>query len=244
MDRAVGAAVATRTAVPTAAGEGAAAAADPDLLDLLLASLPDAGAVRDEAVTLVVAGHETVASALEWAALLLAGDPGLQDRLATEADAALGAGAPTLATLGELPLARAVVDETLRLYPPAWVVTRRALVDDVLAGHRVPAGALVIVSPWVRHRDAAAWPDPERFDPARFLGAPSRPDSGYLPFGLGPRLCIGREFALLESTLLLARLTRRWRLAPVAGHRPVPRPRVTVRPRDGVPLAVSRRAPG
>lgn len=238
LDSAVGTVVRARAGAPPRP--------HPDLLDLLLAALPDARAVRDEAVTLVVAGHETVASALEWAAHLLAGDPDLQDRLAAEAAeaAAASAGAPSLATLAGLPIARAVVDETLRLYPPAWVVTRRAVAADVLAGFVLPAGALVVLSPWVRHRDPAAWPDPERFDPARFLGAPTRPDAAYLPFGLGPRLCIGREFALLEATLLVSRLARRWRLGRVDGHRAVPHPRVTVRPRGGVPLAVSRRAPG
>lgn len=250
LDGAVAAVVTARDGLPEPT--------DPDLLDLLLASLPDHRAVRDEAVTLVVAGHETVASAMEWAAHLLAGAPAVQERVAAEADAAFADGPVGLATLSRLPLARAVVDETLRLYPPAWVVTRRAVDADELAGWAMPAGTLVIISPWVRHRDPAAWPEPLRFDPARFesgrfesaadragsgsaSGDPARPDTAYLPFGLGPRLCIGRDFALLEATLLVARLARGWRLAP-AGRRPVrPRPRVTVRPRGGLPLLVSRR---
>ena len=224
---------------------GAPPPAEPDVLDLLLAAVADPRGVRDEAVTLVVAGHETVASAMEWAAHLLATHPDVQDRVAAEAAAVLaGPGTPTLADLARLPLARAVLDETLRLYPPAWVVTRRATEDDELAGHRLPAGTLVIVSPWVRHRDPAVWDDPARFDPDRFLDADpgaGRPTAAYLPFGIGPRLCIGRDFALLEATLLLARLTLRWRLAPVPGHRVVPSPRVTVRPRGGLPLLVSPR---
>lgn len=230
---------------------GSLTAAEPDVLDLLLASLDEPRAVRDEAVTLVVAGHETVASAMEWAAHLLATHPDVQERVAAEAAAVLGGpGNPTLADVGRLPVARAVLDETLRLYPPAWVVTRRATDDDVLAGHRLPAGTLVIISPWVRHRDPDVWAEPTRFDPERFLDADadSRVASrtgAYLPFGLGPRLCIGRDFALLEATLLVARLALRWRLAPVPGHRVVPHPRVTVRPRGGLPLLVSsRRGPG
>ncbi len=232
---------------------GAPAPAEPDVLDLLLASVDDPRGVRDEAVTLVVAGHETVASAMEWAAHLLATHPDVQERVAAEAAAVLGGpGTPTLADVARLPLARAVLDETLRLYPPAWVVTRRATADDELAGHRLPAGTLVIVSPWVRHRDAGVWDDPAAFDPGRFLGADPgagadgeprtpRPTAAYLPFGIGPRLCIGRDFALLEATVLLARLTLRWRLAPVPGHPVAPSPRVTVRPRGGLPLLVSPR---
>lgn len=245
LDAAVDAVVTSRAGAPTPA--------DPDVLDLLLATLgDDPRAIRDEAVTLVVAGHETVASAMEWAAHLLATHPEVQDRTAEEAARVLGdRDQPlTLADVARLPLARAVLDETLRLYPPAWVVTRRATADDELAGHRLPAGTLVIVSPWVRHRDPAAWDEPPAFDPGRFLdhnrdpdtdARPTRPTGAYLPFGIGPRLCVGRDFALLEATLLLARLTLRWRLAPVPGHRVLPNPRVTVRPRGGLPLLVSPR---
>ncbi len=245
LDAAVDAVVTSRAGAPTPV--------DPDVLDLLLATLgDDPRAIRDEAVTLVVAGHETVASAMEWAAHLLATHPEVQDRTAEEAARVLGdRDQPlTLADVARLPLARAVLDETLRLYPPAWVVTRRATADDELAGHRLPAGTLVIVSPWVRHRDPAAWDEPSAFDPGRFLdhdrdpdtdARPTRPTGAYLPFGIGPRLCVGRDFALLEATLLLARLTLRWRLAPVPGHRVLPNPRVTVRPRGGLPLLVSPR---
>lgn len=250
--------------------EGAATPAEPDVLDLLMASLDDPRAVRDEVVTLVVAGHETVASAMEWATHLLAGHPDCQDRVAAEAAEVLGAAeaaevlgaaeatdvlgegaldgrAPTLADVGRLPVARAVLDETLRLYPPAWVITRRATADDVLGGHVLPAGTMVIISPWVRHRDPSVWPDPETFDPGRFLPGGSAATAGtagrsaYLPFGAGPRLCIGRDFALLEATVLLARLALRWRLAPVPGTVVTAHPRVTVRPRGGLPLLVSRR---
>lgn len=243
LDAAVDSVVAGRVG----AAPSAAPSADPDVLDLLLASLDDARAVRDEAVTLVVAGHETVASAMEWATHLLAGHPVWQDRVATEATAVLAGRTPTLADVALLPVARAVLDETLRLYPPAWVITRRATADDVLGGFVLPAGTLVIISPWVRHRDPSAWPDPEGFDPGRFLDAPSGSAAGtaartaYLPFGAGPRLCIGRDFALLEATVLLSRLAMRWRLAPVPGALVSAHPRVTVRPRGGLPLLVSSR---
>jgi cytochrome P450 len=140
-----------------------------------------------------------------------------------------------------------VLDETLRLYPPAWLVTRRSLAPDILAGVHVPADALVIVSPWLVHRDAASWPDPERFDPSRFLGEDGlrRRDlaasPAYLPFGAGPRLCIGRDMALLEGTLVLAALSSRVDLRSVG---PAPRalPSVTLRPEGGMPMRVRSRA--
>ena len=141
---------------------------------------------------------------------------------------------------------RAVVDEALRLYPPAWVITRRALEADTVAGVDVPAGSLVILSPWLLHRRPQRWPDAERFDPGRFLGGGSRPgggagpaarEAGYVPFGAGPRLCIGRDLALVEAVLVLATLLRDREVVRPPG---VPAPRVdalvTLRPRGGLPL--------
>lgn len=223
-----------------------------DLLDLLLAAR-DEGAgmderqLRDEIITLVIAGHETVASALSWAFHLLADDAAARERLHAEAVGVLGAGerrrVPTVADLPALPWARAVLEETLRLYPPAWVVSRRALDDDELAGVPVPAGALVLVSPWVLQRDARSWADPLRFDPSRFLpGAPEPARGAYVPFGAGPRLCVGREFALVEGTLLLAAFAAAVDLVRGEGAAPVePDALVTVRPRGGLPLALRRR---
>jgi len=139
---------------------------------------------------------------------------------------------------------RQVVDEALRRYPPAWVLTRRALGPDVLAGVDVPAGTLVIISPWLLHRRPEDWPDPLRFDPDRFAAERSAtPRGGYLPFGVGPRLCIWREFALVESVLALATLLRRWCVEPAPGRPPVRVDAlVTLRPRGGLPLALHRRA--
>lgn len=203
---------------------------DADVLALLLrAGLVDRE-VRDELVTLVIAGHETVASCLTWTLYLLAEHPDAQDRLADEL-AEQPDGGPWL---------RATVEEALRLYPPAWLITRRALEDDQIGGIQVPAGALVILSPWLLHRRDAAWPDAQRFDPGRFVrigsGRPA-PRADYLPFGAGPRLCIGRDVALVQAVLVLARLLR---------DRRVVRPRdagdvridalVTLRPRGGLPL--------
>lgn len=220
-----------------------------DMLDLLLAP-DDEGDVlspteiRDQVVTFIVAGHETVASALTWALWLVSGDDAVAQRLQDEAVAVLGDGAPRVEDVRRLPYARAVLDEAMRLYPPAWLVTRRAREADVLGGRVIPEGALVILSPYLVHRDPKVWADPDRFDPDRFAGGLPRGGdaaAAYWPFGAGPRLCIGREFALLEGVLLLAGLARRVHFARDRGIAP-PRavPLVTIRPEAGMPLAVSR----
>jgi cytochrome P450 len=214
----------------------------PDMLDLLLAAPMGPREVRDEIVTFLVAGHETVASALTWALVLLGSDPEVADRVAEEAERVLGnAPAPTatspapsveLALLAQLTVARAVVDEAMRLHPPAWLITRRTSADLVLRGSHVPAGSLVILSPWIVHRHPTAWADPERFDPRRFLdpevrSGPAR--TAFLPFGAGPRMCIGRDFAYAEAVLALAMLCRAVRLAPT-GPPVRALPLVTIRP--------------
>jgi cytochrome P450 len=219
-----------------------------DLLALLLRSADAEGGlseqqVRDELVTLVIAGHETVASSLAWTLQLLAEHPDVQDRVRAELSAALGDREPGWHDLPALPFTRRVVDEALRLYPPAWVLTRRAVGPDRLSGLDVPAGTLVIISPWLLHRRRQAWEDPLAFDPDRFDTArTSAPRPDYLPFGLGPRLCIGRDFALVESVLALATLLRGYRLEPVRRSGVVVRPDVealvTLRPRGGLPLVL------
>jgi cytochrome P450 len=211
--------------------------ADADVLALLLRAADDLDGlddreVRDELVTLVIAGHETVASCLTWTLHLLSEHPVVQDRLAADLAEHPHGG----------PWTRAVVDEALRLYPPAWVVTRRAVEDDVVAGVAIPAGTLVLLSPWLLHRREADWPDPERFDPSRFLE--HRPPGGYLPFGAGPRLCIGRDVALVQTVRILAELLRDRRVVRPAG---APAVRVdalvTLRPRSGLPLALVASTP-
>jgi cytochrome P450 len=246
LDSAVEAMLVDRAAHPLAGGEPR------DMLDLLLLAHDDDGSilsrrqVRDQVVTFIVAGHETVASALTWAWHLLAENPDAAERLRAEADAVCPGGSPRFADLPRLPYAAAVMDEVLRLYPPAWLVTRRAREADVLAGVEVPENALVILSPWLVHRHESAWPEPERFDPARFLDAQGgrrrdiATDAAYLPFGAGPRLCIGRDMALLEGTLVLAGMISRVELRSVA---PGPRalPLVTIRPEGGLGMRVRRR---
>jgi cytochrome P450 len=247
LDAAVEAMLADRAAHPLQPGQ-----APRDMLDLLLITQDDDGStlsrkqIRDQVVTFIVAGHETVASALTWAWQLLAENPEAAARLRAEVDDVCPEGSPRFADLPRLPYTAAVMDEVLRLYPPAWLVTRRAREADVLAGVEVPENALVILSPWIVHRHEAAWPDPERFAPERFLdaeGARRRDlatESAYLPFGAGPRLCIGRDMALLEGTLVLAALASRVELRAVG---PAPRalPLVTIRPEGGLPLRVRRR---
>jgi cytochrome P450 len=225
LDRACADLVADRRAAGPDAGN--------DVLALLLRAADDldgfdAREIRDELVTLVIAGHETVASCLTWTLHLLAEHPDVQDGLAADLAEHPDGG----------PWTRAVVDEALRLYPPAWVVTRRALEDDVVAGVEVPAGTLIIVSPWLLHRRAQDWPEPERFDPERFL-LRRAPGGDYLPFGAGPRLCIGRDVALVQCVRILAELLRGRRVVRPAG---APGVRVdalvTLRPRGGLPLAL------
>jgi cytochrome P450 len=218
---------------------------DDDLLAVLLRAsgeLTDRE-IRDELVTLVIAGHETVASSLTWTLHLLAGSPLVQKHLHAELDEVLLDGPPRWADLPALTYTRAVVEESLRLYPPAWVITRRAEGEDRIDGVTVPPGTLLLISPWLLHRREQNWPDPLRFDPNRFLGAESsRRREGYLPFGAGPRLCIGRDFALVEATLLLAALLRERIVEHPPGFtQPKVDALVTLRPRGGLPLLLTPR---
>ncbi len=222
-----------------------------DLLGLLLDSDLSDGEIRNELVTMVIAGHETVAAAMAWTLMLLAEHQPAQDRVRDEL-----AGHPgPVRMLGHrhsLPWTRAVVDEALRLFPPAWAISRRAQRADVLGGREVPAGTMVIISPWLLHRRADSWPDPLAFRPERFLDADpsassdaSRSRSHYLPFGLGPRLCIGREFALGEMVLVLSQLLPDYRVdVPTEWSRPPTQAHLTVHPHGGMPLVMTRVAGG
>ena len=162
-------------------------------------------------------------------------------RLQTEVDAVLGGRQPAYDDVTSLTWTGQVVEEALRLYPPAWVVTRRAIADDAVLGHRIPAGSLVILSPWVPQRDAHWWDQPRAFRPERFASVErARQVRGaYYPFGAGPNLCIGRDFALVESVLLVAAMAQRYAFEPVAGHVVHPDPLVTIRPRGGLPLRIA-----
>ena len=219
---------------------GAAGSHGDDLLGLLLDSDLTDDEIRDELVTMVIAGHETVAAALAWTLMLLAEHQPAQDRVRDEL-----AGHPgPVSLLGHretLPWTRAVIDEALRLFPPAWAVSRRSHRPEVLGGRELPSGTLAIISPWLLHRRSDVFPDPLSFRPERFLGAGAGAGrSGYLPFGQGPRLCIGREFALGEMVVVLSRLLTGYRLdVPDGWSRPAAQARVAVHPRGGMPLIVS-----
>lgn len=220
-----------------------------DVLSILLAARDDAGApmsetqIRDEMVTLIVAGHETIASALTWTWYLLSLNPGVRRHLEAELEQVLGGRLPGVDDLHELPYTRAVFDEALRLYPPAWLITRRALADDIIGGQTIPAGAIIIISPYVMHRHPGYWANPAGFDPAHFEPEASsqRPRFAYIPFGGGPRLCIGDNFALMEGPLILATVAQRYRLNLVPSHPVKMDALVTLRPRHGLLMTAEAR---
>jgi cytochrome P450 len=172
--------------------------------------------VRHEVVTLIVAGHETVAATLTWTWWLVAAHSKVEEQLHEEVDS-LPDPPWDSTVMDQLPYARAVVNECLRLYPPAWVITRRSLAPDVLDGYQIPTGSTIIMSPYLMHRDPALWTRPQEFDPGRFLPGIGHAvdEPAYLPFGTGPRLCIGRDLALLEAPLIVARLARQFVVRPV-----------------------------
>ncbi|MDF1505588.1 cytochrome P450 [Roseisolibacter sp. H3M3-2] len=198
--------------------------------------------LRDEAMTLFLAGHETTANLLAWTWYLLARHPDVE-RALLDSLAPLGGRAATMDDVPRLGYARQVLGEALRLYPPAYAVGRIALEDVTFGGYRVPAGAGVLLSQWVTHRDPRWWPDPDRFDPSRWApDAPAaRPKLAYFPFGAGTRVCIGEQFAWTEALLVLATLAPRWRLALAPGTDVTPQPIITLRPRGGIPMTLHPR---
>lgn len=220
-----------------------------DLLSMLLTARDEEGhgmddqQVRDEVLTLLLAGHETTSTLLSWTWYLLSRSPDAERRLHEELATVLGGRIPGVDDLAKLPYTRRVLDESLRLYPPAWSLARNAVADDTIGGYTIPAHAAVILCPYTLHRHPDYWIDPERFDPDRFLPerVEARPRWAYIPFGGGPRQCIGNSFALMEAQLALATLAQRFqpRLAP--GHTVLPEPVITLRPRDGLQMIIEAR---
>lgn len=220
-----------------------------DLLTLLLAAQdPETGkglddlTVKANIVTFIAAGHETTANALTWALYCLSQDADARARLEAEVDAAADPEGNFAAE--RLPFAKAVIEEALRLFPPAAIISRQALKEDRLGRVKVPRGSLVMVSPYVLHRHRALWDDPDAFMPERFLGEARAaiPRFAYLPFGAGPRVCIGQSFSLQEAVIVLAHMVRAVRLGLPADHPPVtPVQRVTVRPGGGLRMDAVRR---
>jgi cytochrome P450 len=196
--------------------------------------------LRDEVMTMFLAGHETTAAALAWAFYLLDRHPAVLTKVTGEIASVVGDRPPTFKDLAALPYTRRVWDEVLRLYPPFWRISRQAIADDVVAGFRVPAGCAVLLAPYLTQRHPAYWPDPDAFDPDRFLpeAVVARPRFAYFPFGGGPRTCIGNSFANMEALIVLVTVLPRYRLRLWPGHEVVPEPRVSLRPRGGLLMSV------
>jgi len=200
--------------------------------------------VKDNVATFVAVGSETSASALTWALYLLSLDPEWRERVEAEADRALPNRTYVDGSLDRLVATRAVIEEALRLYPPVPVTTRQAIARDRLEGEEIAPGTIVIIAPWVLHRHRGLWEAPDLFDPSRFLpGARDAIDRfAYLPFGIGPRVCVGASFAMQELIILLATIVRTFRLDLAPGHKVWPLHRVTLRPKGGLPMILRRRA--
>lgn len=195
--------------------------------------------VRDELVTLLLAGHETTASTLTWAFHLLDEHPHVRDRLREESERVLGGAPVTLESLHELTYTTQVLHEVLRLYPPVWLLPRIAVADDEIDGYAIKAGADVLISPYLLHRHPEFWPDPETFDPERFAGgARSRNRYSYIPFGAGPRVCVGSSLGLLEATVVLATVSRELELNELPGQSIHEEAMLTLRIKDHLPMRV------
>jgi cytochrome P450 len=199
--------------------------------------------VHDEVLTLILAGHETTANALTWTWYLLSQYPQVEDKLHAELATVLGGRMPTAGDLPRLTYTKMVLEEALRLYPPAWGISRRALAADELKGYSIPAGAEVAVVQYVTHRHPDFWERPEVFDPERFTPARAkgRPNFAYFPFGGGPRLCIGNTFALTEAQVILAMVAQTYTLRLVPDQNIVPEPVVTLRPRSPLQMIAQTR---
>jgi cytochrome P450 len=212
------------------------------LLDAMLAGehVVSDDEIRDQVLTLVMAGHETTAKSLTWTLFLLDQNRHEAERIHEEVDRVLAGRPPTAADLADLPVCRRAVQEAMRLYPPVWLISRRAREADVVGGYDVEPGTLVCVSQWVLHRHPRYWDRPEEYRPDRF-SVPIRPSHLYLPFGGGDRICIGQHFATVEATLVLATLAQSVRLELVDGFPVEPEALVTLRPRHGMSMIASRR---
>lgn len=255
LDRAVNAVIDQRLAAPTDSA---------DLLNVLLRA--DGGTwprqrVRDEALTFMLAGHETTANAMSWFWHLMTLNPSARDRMLDEVDDVLGTRRPTAADLGNLPWTTACLQEAQRYYSAVWIVAREAVEDDVIDGHHIRRGTTVVIPIHHIHHDPRWWPDPDTFDPGRFLGTraaiasaagaarcgsppsgPTRPRSAYLPFGGGRRICIGQSFALMEMVLIAAIMSQRFTVVGVPGHPVELEATLTLRPKYGVHLIAESRS--
>jgi cytochrome P450 len=220
-----------------------------DLLSMLLAARDEDGSrmtdrqLRDEAITIFLAGHETTANALSWTWMLLAQNPDVEAKLHAELEAVLAGRAPSVEDLASLRYTGHVITESMRLYPPAWGMARVAIEDVEIGGYPIPKGCGVSLAQWVVHRDPRWFDAPEQFRPERWEGDLLKrlPRFAYFPFGGGPRQCIGNNFAVMEATLLLATIAQKFRVRLVPGHQVVPMPSITLRPRFGIRARIEGR---
>jgi cytochrome P450 len=220
-----------------------------DLLSMLLAARDENGEamddrqVRDEVLTLILAGHETTAMALSWTWYLLSQHPHIEHRLEGELREVLGERSPTVADLKNLSYTGMVIDESMRLYPPVWAIGRSPIEDDEIGGYRIPKRSMIVLSQYVTHRHPDFWDEPERFEPERFSAekAQGRLRYAYFPFAGGPRQCVGNMFALTEANLVLATVAQRYRMHLVPNHPVELQPLVTLRPRYGIKMTLERR---
>jgi cytochrome P450 len=221
-----------------------------DLLSMLLAAQDEDDGrgmtdlqVRDEAMTIFLAGHETTANALTWTWFLLSGAPDVEARLHDEVARALQGRLPSVADLPSLSFVERVVTESMRLYPPAWIIGRRAIDEYRIGEYVAPPRSILVMSPYIMQRDERFYSDPERFDPDRWTPEfrAALPKFAYFPFGGGPRQCIGESFAWMELILLVATISQQCRLRLVPGHPVVPQPLITLRARHGMRMTVEKR---
>jgi cytochrome P450 len=222
-----------------------------DLLSMLLLAQDEEGdggsmtnvQLRDEAMTLFVAGHETTANALTWTWYLLSQHPDVEAKLHQEIDAVLEGRLPTADDVARLRYTERVFAESMRLYPPAWTLGRRVLVDYEVGGYVVPANSIVLMSQWVTHHDSRYYPEPFKFDPERWTieERETRPKFSYFPFGGGPRVCIGEQFAWMEGALLIATIAQQWKMRLASDQRVEPKAMITLRPKYGMRMVVEAR---
>jgi cytochrome P450 len=194
--------------------------------------------LRDEVLSMLIAGHETTATTLIWVWAMLDRYPQVAEQLRAELDHVLGERPPTVEDLPRLIYTRQVIDETMRLYPSVCLMSRKVLADDEIGGYRIRGGSMIDISPYLTHRHPAFWDRPDEFDPGRWTPeqVAARPRFAYFPFSGGPRQCIGSSFAVMEATLIVATIARRYRLRLLAGHQITIAPLVTLRPLGGLPV--------
>jgi cytochrome P450 len=221
-----------------------------DLLSMLMLAEDESGErmtdkqLRDEVMTLFLAGHETTANVLSWTFWLLSSNPKVEYELVEELESVLGGRPPTISDLPNLPYVERIVKESMRLYPPAWVVGREATAECEVGGYRIAAGTTALMSQWVMHRDPRYHDDPHRFDPDRWTAEYEEelPRFAYFPFGGGPRQCIGAGFAVTEACLILATVAQRFKMELAPGQRVEPYPSITLRPRKGIRMTLVERS--